>query len=615
MTPAARRWLLIFRVPLTLLGIFLFFALYNRFLLDKNLQSLRTSFSVMDGASGVGQAEAALLLVDQTLTDQMAQEDFDLHGAVTLQFARGALASDHLDRPPDDAQVLVQILSEDKAADRPAVLASLDGMISSVQNATREAALLPRQALSKPLSPEIDTARLQEAAVLEKRGRFPEAVSLYEQVLREYPDYSGRASLKMRLGHLSQKMNDSGRARKLYQEALAEARDPKETEISRKLLDQLAGSDARTAQSKNLEKKLAGVGSGPDRQRIAFKLGSMLLSIPALDQAAKTFREAFLADPEGDLAAPALFKEAWCLSASGRVEDALSRFGDLLRQYPKTEWAAASYLQIAEIYRAAGDPAAAASACEHGAAAQTKDAALAAIAYAEAGCIYQFDLNDTGKAQVLFRDLAKRFPASSFSSIGRRLEELRIRKGRLADPEGPGISAPTGAPPLPRASGDMFAAGSPLINWLENFLPVFVSVFTDRLSKYMQAVGETELARRFTDAEFGELVVREVQRRFPGQVTDVKTQIHPEGFIGSGNVHLALFSFSVETHIGIEVKNFRPHAILRALKVGKFSLPDSLLKLLETRINASIDRKNYPLKIREYKLNEGYAWISVEVAQ
>ena len=131
MPPEVRRWLLILRVPLALLGVFLFFALYNRFLLDSNLRNLRASLSIMDGASGVGQAEAALLLVDQNLTAQMAEEELDLRAASTLQYAQGALASSDMDRPPDDAQALVSVLGEEKVSERPGMLMALDGFVLS----------------------------------------------------------------------------------------------------------------------------------------------------------------------------------------------------------------------------------------------------------------------------------------------------------------------------------------------------------------------------------------------------------------------------------------------------------------------------------------------------
>ncbi len=616
MPPEVRRWLFILRVPLALLGVFLFFALYNRFLLDSNLRNLRTSFSILDSASGIGQAEAALLLVDQTLTAQMAEEDLNLRAASALQYAQGALASDKMDRPLDDAQAMLNILEEEQGSERPGILLALDGFVLSAQEVFHQAALLPRQALGKPLSPEIDTARLEEAVRLERKGQLKEATTLYEELLKTYPNYTGRGSLKLRMGLLFQKSNDFKQARRLYQEALAEIRDARESTVARQMLQNLAQLRGRADQAKGLQRNLARAEPGESQQRAAFKLGSTLIRASSFDEAAKAFRKSFLADPEGEPAVPSLFKEAWCLRAAGRTEEAFSRFSGLLKAHPGTDWAVAAQLQIAEMYKASGNLAAAGEAYERATSMKTADSALTAIAYAQAGCTYQFDLNDVGKAQVLLRDLANKFPASSYSTVGRQLEQLQAKKGRLPASTGPGIAAPGGPAPLPPepAPGGMFAAGSPLVNWLENFLPVFVSVFSERLSKYMEAVGEKQLSRRFTDVEFGELVVREVQRKFPGQVTHVKTQIHPDGFVGSGDVHLGILNFRVEAKLGIVIRNDRPYAIVQSIKIGNFSLPEPLLKLLETRVNTTIDRTKYSLKVKEYKLNEGYAWISVEVA-
>ena len=470
--------------------------------------------------------------------------------------------------------------------------------------------------LGKPLSPEIDQARLEEAAQLERTGRLKEAAVLYEELLKSYPNYAGRGSLKLRLGLLLQKSNDLNQAKRFYQEALAETRDAREAAVARQMLEGLSQMRARSAQAKGLQKNLARAEAGEPRQKAAFKVGSALIRASSFNEAANVFRESFAAYPEGDLAVSALFKEAWCLRAAGRTEEAFSRFYDLLKTHPGTDWAVASQLQIAEMYRASGNLAAAGEAYERATSMKTTDAALTAIAYAQAGCAYQFDLNDIGKAQALLRDLANKFPASSFSSVGRQLDQLQEKKGRIAVSSGPGITAPSGPPPKPPPQpGGLFAAGSPLVNWLENFLPVFVSVFSERLSKYMEAVGEKQLSRRFTDVEFGELVVREVQRKFPGQVTNIKTQIHPDGFVGSGDVHLGVLKFRVETKLGIVVQNARPHAVVQGIKIGNFSLPDTLLKLLETRVNARIDETRYTLEVTEYKLSEGYAWISVEVAE
>lgn len=615
MTDALKRWLLILRIPLALAGVVLFFTLYNRFLLDKNLQNLRTSFSVMDGVTGVGQAEAALLLVDQTLEAQMASEELDLRAAAVLQYSQGVLSSEQSDRLVDDSQVLVAILAEEQADKRPAFLKSLDAAVSSVQRGLRKAALLPRQALELPPSPEIDMARMQEAAQHEFRGRPAQALTIFQELLASYPNYQGRAGLKLRTGALLQKTGNVEQAERYYREALADAGDGNEAAAARQMLARLHQIRSAVKAAAALETAIASVSSGPERQKAAFKAGSARIQSYEYNRASELFWEAYAADPEGALAFPALFKQAWCLSSAGRKEEALQNFMKLIEKAPGTDFAVSSLFQLADIYKAAGNPWAAADLYERATKDRAQDAGLIALAYAQAGCIYEFDLHETGKSQVFLREVAKRFPASAYSSVGRRLEDLRKKKGRTPSARGPGVASPTGPTAAAPDGQNMFSIGSPLINWLENFLPVFVNVFTERLSKYMAAVGEKKLARRFTEVEFGELVVREVQRRFPGQLSDVKTKIHPDGFVGSGNVHLGILKFTVEVRLSIVVKNYRPNAVVQGIKVGAFSLPEPLLKFLEERVNANIDSTRYPLKVREYALNEGYAWISVEVAE
>ena len=110
-------------------------------------------------------------------------------------------------------------------------------------------------------------------------------------------------------------------------------------------------------------------------------------------------------------------------------------------------------------------------------------------------------------------------------------------------------------------------------------------------------------------------MVRRVQEKFPGQVTDVNTEIHEEGFIGSGTVKIGPLAFAVKARIGIKVKDDRPFTSIYEIKVGPLSLPGPLLRYLETRVNATIERAKYPIRVKQYELREGYAIISVELME
>ncbi len=620
MPEALRRWLTLLRIPLALLGIFLFFGLYNRYLVDTNLKNLKSSLSILSSASGVGQAEAALVLVDQALNAQMAQEDLDLQNLTTLQYAQGTLAFGERTRPVADAQAMLSILEEERLLSRPGMLSALDGMVAGVQGAWKRTALLPRQVLGGALSPTLDEARLAEGIRLEGTGHLEEAAQRFEAILKEYPNYQGRVALKLRLGSLYQKMQNMDRARRLYQEALGQARSLSEADTARLMLQQFSEIQNQRKEIRAREARLAKTVNPVERQEIAFALGSAWIRLSDFPRAAAAFHEAVLADRKGRLALPSRFKEAWCLRYSGRIEESLTQFLEIARQNPKSNWAATAYQQIAEIYRAAGDNMGAAQTYEQ-AIAQGKEDAVTAVLYMQTGSTYQYDVKDLQKAEQFFREAQMKYPASAFSGVQQKQAEIERKAGRDSSaPETP-TSAPaaatteTGASqPPPSLTAAALSEGSPLINWMEGFLPVFVDVFADRLAKYMAAAGETSLTRRFTDMEFRDLVARHVQQRFPGQVSELQARIHPDGFVGTGTVRLGLLTFPMKLRVGVAVVNEKPNAILHELTVGKFPLPKPLLSYLEKRVNASVQKSRYPLKVKQYDLREGYALISVELA-
>jgi len=307
------------------------------------------------------------------------------------------------------------------------------------------------------------------------------------------------------------------------------------------------------------------------------------------------------------------------LRSVGRFDDAFDRFKKIIDLEPQSGWAASAYHQMAEAYKSTGDYKAATKAYEK-ILGETQDYAFVAMVHAQAGSTFRFDLNDPEQAQIHFRELAKSFPASQFVGVERSVDRLLRAKGIPVGSVGPGAAleavpaaAPQPKPSLMQLGMQQLAEGTPLMNWLENFVPVFVEVFTNRLARYMQIAGVKELTRRFSEDEFNKLVVRRVRERFPGQVKNVKMQIREDGYVGTGTVKLGILTFPVKARIGIEVIEERAHVIIQEIRVGKLSVPEPLRKILETRVNLAVVKAKYPLRIKEYQLEDGYAFISVEM--
>ncbi len=616
-----RRWLLSLQIPALLTAGVFFLSLYNRFILNANLQNLKTSLSILDTATGVGQAETALLLVDQTLVAEMAKEEVDLKNLATLQYIQGALSSDQLQRPVEDAQVLVASLVEDQSATRSGLLATLDGVAAGVQSFLNRTSILPRQMAGKSLNRKIDTGQLRQAAQLERVGLFAQAAKIYEKLLKEYPDYAGRTVLKMRLGYAYQNSHALDQAEQMYREAILETANPQEVGAARQTLAQLNRVKRLEWKSKDMERQLETLKLGPERQQLAFQLGSTFIELYDMNKAARAFHEAILADPKGELALPALFKEGWCLRTSGRLEEALERFQEIIRRYPKGAWATVASQQIAESYRATGDYDTAAQTYEQ-TILKAEDAAYASILHNFTGSMELYDLKNPDKAQQYFQALATNFPASPLSGMEHKMQQLRVEKGEAAlniktnPAQGVHPTPVLQTKPLePQETTLSLGVGTPVMKWLEGFLPVFVEVFEDRLSRYMQATGTPVLTRRYSEQEFQELVLRRVQQRFPGQVKEVKVKIQPDGFVGSGKVQLGMLSFPLEARIGVVVKDEVPNAVIQEVKVGNLVVPEMLLKILEERANQAIAQGKYPLRIKQYELKEGYALISAELTE
>lgn len=591
-----KRWLVLLRIPIALAAVGLFFAGYSRFLLNANLQNLKTSLSVLDAATGVGQAEAALLLVDQTLVSEMAREEMDLQALAALQYAQGSLSADQRTRPVEDVQVMVANLAEEQRSARPPLLNTLDGVVAGTQRVFRRAALLPRQITAGPLSREIDHKSLSEAARWERLGALPKAARIYEKLLADHPDYADRSAIWLRLGYVYQRLRSPDQAERLYRQVLAQTRKLTEAEAAQRLLAQLSQARALEASAKSFKQRLARADNDAERQKISFELGSVLIRMYALEEASQAFRQAALYDLQGEFGNASLFKEAWCLRTLGRFDEALTRFQELIHKDAKNPLASASVQQVSEAYRAMGNYKAAVSVSES-LSREVEDKTLAPALKAQTGATYRYDLKNAQKAQEVFQELAQAYAASPFSEMGRQMKELEAEKAEIKI--------------LPALS-----AIQPATDFLERSLPAFVEVFATQLTRYMKGVGEPgQLTRRFTEEEFRAFVLPRLQERFPGQLTDFTARIQPDGYVGSANLRLGPAKFFVEGRVGITLVDDRPHVLVYEFKIGRIPIPQAFLQTLESRVNLAIDRQIFFIRVTRYDLRNGYAVIQVELVQ
>lgn len=590
--------LLPWRVPMALGGIAAFFALYGQLLLNTNLQNLKLFLAILEKAATVDQAEVVLPLVDQAVVSAMAQEETNLKVLVPLQYARDVLFSYQQRRPVEDAQLMLEQLVADETARRPALLLTLDGLVTSAQEVFHRAIVFPRQLLGGPSSSQLDPEQSLQMIRWERLGLLPEALGIYESLLKDYPDYRGRARLRLRLGYLYQQLRQFHEAERRYRRALRQARALMEIRVARQLLAGLQSSQAQARQATLLLERFKRIQDPLERHLAAYRLGCLLIQGYDFEQAADLLRFVRLAYPEGELVLPSLFKRAWCLSRMGRFREAFEGFQEIIQWDPSSPWATASRQQIGQLYQALGDQGAVIKTYDDLLGQATQDPALLTLIAAQAGSTALYDMKDARKSRDYFQKLTQ-FPASPVSTVESDLQDRqRVKVARaLKEPQ-----------PL--------ALESPATSWMETALPAIVEMFSNRanhLATFMESTGKQDLTHSFSEQEFRNFVLRRMQEKFPGQIEQFGLVIHPQGYLLSGTLRVGEVSCRVEARVFVQVVNERLHVELPEIRIWKMPVPEAIRSRLADRVNRAVDNLPLPVRVTRYDFQEGSVVIRAEL--
>lgn len=159
-----------------------------------------------------------------------------------------------------------------------------------------------------------------------------------------------------------------------------------------------------------------------------------------------------------------------------------------------------------------------------------------------------------------------------------------------------------------------FGNETAVIGKIETLLPLFAQTAAQQLAVLMEAVGERQLSRQYSEREFQRMVLQKIQSQMSAGSLDVGVEIRPEGFAVSGTLAIGRFQPQIDSLIGITLKREHPQVLIRTLTVEGVTIPASLLRMLEERINHLLDRQRYPVRFTAFECKEGAAWISVELS-
>lgn len=168
--------------------------------------------------------------------------------------------------------------------------------------------------------------------------------------------------------------------------------------------------------------------------------------------------------------------------------------------------------------------------------------------------------------------------------------------------------------PASVAGGDESGAiGTSIITWFESIFPTMVRTFEERLLPSVQAMEGREVIIKYSEREFQQVVVKQLQARTLQQIQNLVVQFHPDGIHGSGVFTLGPMPVPFTFRANIQIVDGKPHAVVDALNTGGIDIPQLLLKPLETRVNEAIDRDRLPLELKWFRVEEDQVLVSAQV--
>jgi tetratricopeptide (TPR) repeat protein len=397
----------------------LFFYLYNIFLVDSSLDSLRFAVAQTADSYDTSDLDGLDIIFTVAMIDEMSPLEMNSSNIMNLEFAKNIALKGTSFQQLDYAKVALQSVINSKEQQRGVLLVFLDratGLIKQallwITNLTRPVGEKEAKLLS------VDGRNIYyKARQAEMEGDLSQAASLYVDFLKGYQDYDKASLVELRLGYVYHRMGLVDEADKIYRKIKREYVLKKEAGIASTLLLRLQQRPDIINIRNDLTSQLADIPETDvhQRQRLYYEIGAINMKLLDLEEARKFFKRASAINPDSALGVKSDFNNAWVVKDVGSYQDSAEILATLQERTADRVLDADIVYQIADIHHKEGMYQEAIGMYLQIADA-TADADVAALSLFQAGASYMYDLNDSEKAQEIFMLLVKKYPKSQYAA-------------------------------------------------------------------------------------------------------------------------------------------------------------------------------------------------------
>lgn len=392
---------------ISLIIIFAFFMVYNRFLVDSAIGNLEQSLSRVGYAQSVDDVKSMKFFLDDLVVSELGSKDLDAKRYTSLEFSK-SIASEAKDfRQIRDVKFMLEDALAGRRAQRAGFLQWVDNALMIVKGWFGVSGKLSEPGAAIRRGREFTAAekRLYKTAKEnEDSWRMAEAIQAYEKLLEQAFDCKDLVDLQLDLSYAYMKVGNHDKAQSLLFRVQNQHRGSREADVASVLLQRI--KDFQDL-SRELDELLASVAKVQDRnelQQIYINAGLIQYRLFDLGEAEQSFMNAAAIIPDNQPASKALFYLGVALKFHAKYDKAIEVFRELVDRFPRSEFGIFGRYQLAESLRKTGDYEKAAEQFKT-IAIDFSDSAAAPLSQFRAGYTYFYDVGDPLRAQDSFETL------------------------------------------------------------------------------------------------------------------------------------------------------------------------------------------------------------------
>jgi tetratricopeptide (TPR) repeat protein len=414
-----------YRLISSFILLVIFFYVYNVFLIDHTLESMRFSLEQATQAYSIEDLDGLDMLISGAVMEEIEPEAMDSISMANLEHAKGIVARGSNYRRIKNMKLSLSAAINKMEEERGFILTFLDMANKYIKKAVLTVSYLPqrhREArlidVQKTGVGREDAEFFKKARDLELRAKLEEAAECYSDFINKYPKHEKIALIKLRAAYTYQKQGKDEKARSLYKNIIKTYPLMREADIARMQLYKLKQI---AVARRNLTTLLIKASELPKedkqaRQKIYYKIAILHTKAYNVEEARKFYKRSFETNPTGDVAFKSRFNAAWLEKDIHNLKESTSEFLKLAEENAPEGLVVDARHQVANIYQQEGRYEDAIEIYTH-IAEEYKDNTISSFCLFQAGASYMYDLNDQDKAEEVFKKLKKEYPESPYTEF------------------------------------------------------------------------------------------------------------------------------------------------------------------------------------------------------